>query len=637
MKLQYLFQGLCLLKAIEAQTEQEQAKALCETLNEQLKTLDSGHKFKFLCGKTGVTPGKLDLPGESGTVDECAEICATNDECKGAAWDWKFNSCQLYTSGDDLQARRTAIFVRREEVTDPKALCESMNGEIKTLAGGHKFKYICGKTGTTPGKLDLPGESGTVDECAEICATNDECKGAAWDWKFNSCQLYTSGDDLQARRTAIFVRREEVTDPKSLCESMNGEIKTLAGGHKFKYICGKTGTTPGKLDLPGESGTVDECAEICATNDECKGAAWDWKFNSCQLYTSGDDLQARRNAIFLRREVESGSADCTAVEKELRECEEAENDLQESLDKCQITKTESEQAHATMTEKLEACEFERDLCAEGQGDAEKCEVENSQIRDLTEELQQCNTAAVSNAAELEQCQSASSACDFDLQQCQNSVASGALELQRYQSASSSCALELQQSQAAASSNANQLQQCQNAASAAAIQLQQCQNTASSSALELQQCKNNAASSLKDLQQCKANAASSTKELQQCKSDAESSIKELQQCKANAAASAGVPAFKECNAGGNGQVVKIGNRSFKQKCNVSMWKHLMPLRRVVRPGLTRQECAMICAMDGGCQSVYFVRSTATVGECQLQSQNIESRLNYGNSDIAFIPV
>ncbi|CAI7564088.1 unnamed protein product [Penicillium crustosum] len=630
MKLQYLFQGLCLLKAIEAQTEQEQAKALCESLNEQLKTLESGNKFKFLCGKTGVTPSKLDLPSESGTPDECAEICAANDECKGAAWDWKFNSCQLYISGDDLQARRNTIFVRREEVTDPKALCESLNEQLKTLESGHKFKFLCGKTGVTPSKLDLPSESGTPDECAEICAANDECKGAAWDWKFNSCQLYTNGDDLQARRNAIFVRREEVTDPKALCEAMNGEIKTLAGGHKFKYICGKTGTTPSKLDLPSESGTPEECAEICAANEKCKGAAWDWKFNSCQLYTSGDDLQARRNAIFLRREAESGSADCTAVEKELQECEEMENDLQESLDKCQIAKTNSEQAHATMAEKLEACEFERDLCAEGQGDAKKCEVENAQIRDLTEELQQCNTAAASNAAELEQCQCASSACDFDLQQCQNSVASGTLELQQCQSASSSCALELQQSQATASSNANQLQQCQNAASAAAIQLQQCQNTASSSALELQQCQNiasssalelqqcktNAASSLKDLQQCKANAASSTKELQQCKTDAASSAKELQQCKANAAASAGVPPFKECNAGGNGQVVKIGNRSFKQKCN---------------------ECAMICAMDGGCQSVYFVRSTATVGECQLQNQNIESRLNNGYADIAFIPV
>ncbi|KAJ5181607.1 hypothetical protein N7449_011754 [Penicillium cf. viridicatum] len=415
----------------------------------------------------------------------------------------------------------------------------------------------------------------------------------------------------------------EQEQAKALCESLNEQLKTLDSGHKFKYICGKTGTTPNKLGLPGKTETAEECAELCAANDECKGAAWDWKFNSCQLYTSGDDLQVRRNAIFLRREVESGSTDCTAVEKVLRECEEAENDLQESLDKCQITKTESEQARETMAEKLEACEVERDLCAEGQGDAEKCEAENSQIRDLTEELQQCNTATVYNAAELEQCQSASSACDFDLQQCQHSVSSGALELQQCQSTSFSCALELQQSQADASSNANQLQQCQNAASATATQLQLCQNIAYSSDLELQQ--------------CKANAASSTKEIQQCKTDAASSLKELQQCKANAAAGTGVPAFRECNAGGNGQVVKIGNRSFRQRCNVSMWKHLMPLRRVVRPGLTRQECAMICALDGGCQSVYYVRSTGTVGECQLQNQNIESRLNQGNADIAFIPV
>ncbi|KGO47188.1 hypothetical protein PEX1_069450 [Penicillium expansum] len=424
---------------------------------------------------------------------------------------------------------------------------------------------------------------------------------------------------------------------KATCDSQDEQVQTLDSGYKFKFICGKTGVTGNRIGFAQETGTLEDCAALCADNAECKGSMWDYGFKSCQLYNNGDDLQTRRRGIFLRREEESSSADCTAVEAELRECEAAEIVLQDDLKTCQTTQTESQQAHTEVAEKLEACEFERDLCEGSVDDAKKCETENSQITDLTEELQQCTTAALSNtlqleqcqstssscAVDLQQCQSASSSCTIDLQQCQNNAVSSAIELQQCQSTSSSCALQLQQSQAAASSSANQLQQCQNSASSTATQLQQCQATALSTANQLQQCQATASSSGLELQQCKANAASTTQQLQQCKADT--------------VASAGVPAFNECNAGGNGQIVKIGNRSFKQRCNVSMWKSRMPLRRVVRPGLTRQECALICALDGGCRSVYFVRSTITIGECQLQNENIESKLNQGNADIAYIPV
>ncbi|KAJ5681717.1 uncharacterized protein N7477_001657 [Penicillium maclennaniae] len=127
----------------------------------------------------------------------------------------------------------------------------------------------------------------------------------------------------------------------------------------------------------------------------------------------------------------------------------------------------------------------------------------------------------------------------------------------------------------------------------------------------------------ELEQCKSATLSSALDLHECQSAAASGALELQQCNA-AASSSGLPAFKDCNTGGDGQIVKIGNRNLKQRCNALMWKSQMSLRRVMQPGLNRLECALICALDAGCQSVYFVQSTSTVGECQLQQQNIESR-------------
>lgn len=181
----------------------------------------------------------------------------------------------------------------------------------------------------------------------------------------------------------------------------------------------------------------------------------------------------------------------------------------------------------------------------------------------------------------------------------------------------------------------ELEKCKSDSLANALDLHDCQESAASGALELQHCKNNGAISSLELQQCQNTASSSALELQQCKSSAASTSLELQKCKATASSS-GLPTFKDCNTGGDGQVLKIGNRNFKQRCNALMWKNQMPLRRVVRPGLNRLECAMICALDAGCQSVYYVRSTATVGECQLQNANIEPQLGRG-SDIAYISV
>ncbi|OGE51760.1 hypothetical protein PENARI_c012G04137 [Penicillium arizonense] len=156
------------------------------------------------------------------------------------------------------------------------------------------------------------------------------------------------------------------------------------------------------------------------------------------------------------------------------------------------------------------------------------------------------------------------------------------------------------------------------------QLQQSQNA-------LQQCQTGAATTSQQLQQCQSSAAANTQQLQQTQNA-------LQQCQTTAAAGAQIPSFNDCNSGGNGQVVTIGNRSMRQVCNVFMAKAHMNLLRVVHPGLTRPECAMLCALNTSCRSAYFVGHTSTVNECQLQNDNIESRVTYSNSpDVVYIPV
>ncbi|KAJ5086185.1 hypothetical protein N7532_010956 [Penicillium argentinense] len=99
----------------------------------------------------------------------------------------------------------------------------------------------------------------------------------------------------------------------------------------------------------------------------------------------------------------------------------------------------------------------------------------------------------------------------------------------------------------------------------------------------------------------------------------------------------VPAFKYCNSGGSDQVVQIGNVSMKKKCHVNMGKPQMSLLKVVK-GLSQAECALICALNKGCLSAYHVEvASSTTGECQLQTNNIESQLNKGPLDVAFIRV
>ncbi|KAF7716436.1 Uncharacterized protein PECH_003841 [Penicillium ucsense] len=97
-----------------------------------------------------------------------------------------------------------------------------------------------------------------------------------------------------------------------------------------------------------------------------------------------------------------------------------------------------------------------------------------------------------------------------------------------------------------------------------------------------------------------------------------------------------PSFKQCGQGGDNEVVKVGSVSLKKKCNVSHAKSSMSLKQVIKPGLNEEQCAMLCALDDKCMSVYFPKSTSTVGECQLQTNNIEGRLGSG-ADVAWIKV
>jgi hypothetical protein len=142
-------------------------------------------------------------------------------------------------------------------------------------------------------------------------------------------------------------------------------------------------------------------------------------------------------------------------------------------------------------------------------------------------------------------------------------------------------------------------------------------------------------SSQQLQQSLDDATKSAQQLQQCQNN-------LQQCKNDAATSAQLPQVRDCRYGGSDQIIKIGNRSFKQKCPVTLAKNRMPISRVVQPGLTKSKCLLICTLDSTCVSVYYVDGTATLGECQLQSRNIESMLGwssagYGDRDWVFVPV
>ncbi|GAQ03167.1 hypothetical protein ALT_0488 [Aspergillus lentulus] len=90
----------------------------------------------------------------------------------------------------------------------------------------------------------------------------------------------------------------------------------------------------------------------------------------------------------------------------------------------------------------------------------------------------------------------------------------------------------------------------------------------------------------------------------------STLEQLQKCKDNLAA---------C------KMITIGNRPFKQKCDMSMAKASADIYRTIRPGLTYDECALICALDPKCKSAMSLRTTSTAGECQLSTRNTEPSL------------
>ncbi|GFF47632.1 hypothetical protein IFM46972_08346 [Aspergillus udagawae] len=133
------------------------------------------------------------------------------------------------------------------------------------------------------------------------------------------------------------------------------------------------------------------------------------------------------------------------------------------------------------------------------------------------------------------------------------------------------------------------------------------------------------STLEQLQKCKDDLAA-------CKKNEE----KLAECESNVAAGPRVPPYKDCPAGSD-EIIIIGNRRFKQKCDMSMAKAAADIYRTIRPGLTHEECALICALDQKCHSAMSVRTTSTAGECQLSSRNIESSLVNWATNRAYIPV
>ncbi|KAJ5381122.1 uncharacterized protein N7496_003550 [Penicillium cataractarum] len=496
------------------------------------------------------------------------------------------------------------------EAQSPKdefdAICSSepsQDGDLKTLDNGYKFQYVCKHTGNSANAIEPTLTAETIDECAEHCASRDDCKGSAWVHNFQSCQLFTSAEDLQSRRTGIFLRRDvPVPDPEPLspkaqfeavCDDHDGDFVTLDNGEKFKYVCRQAGVAANLIEPALEADTIEECAALCATNEKCKGSTWIHSFGSCQLYTNGDEYQPRRAAVFLRREVQS--ADCTHIESDLKDCEASETALKESetalnekvdllqedIRSCLEYKEQLEDTRADLEEKLEKCndcEKEKADLQQQLIQAQKCEAENGYITELNQQLEQFHKDAATSA--------------------------------------------------------QQLQQCNNNAATGAQQLQQCRSDAVTNTQQLQKCKTDSTTTSQQLQQCQDDSTKSAQQLQTCQT-------QLQKCKTDAATSAQLPQVKDCRYGGSDQIIKIGNRTFKQKCPVTLAKNRMPLSRVVRPGLTKPECLLICALDSTCVSVYYVGGTATTGECQLQSRNIESMLArssaaYGDRDWAFVP-
>ncbi|GIJ91909.1 hypothetical protein Asppvi_010884 [Aspergillus pseudoviridinutans] len=133
--------------------------------------------------------------------------------------------------------------------------------------------------------------------------------------------------------------------------------------------------------------------------------------------------------------------------------------------------------------------------------------------------------------------------------------------------------------------------------------------------------------------------STLEQLQKCKDDLAASKKneaKLAECESKAASGPRLPPYKDCPAGSD-EIITIGNRRFKQKCNMAMAKAAANIYRTILPGLTHEECALLCALDPKCQSAMSVRTSSTAGECQFSSRNIESSLYSSTPDRTYVPV
>jgi hypothetical protein len=129
------------------------------------------------------------------------------------------------------------------------------------------------------------------------------------------------------------------------------------------------------------------------------------------------------------------------------------------------------------------------------------------------------------------------------------------------------------------------------------------------------------------------------QLQKCKDDLAACKKnedKLAECESKAASGPRLPPYKDCPAGSD-EIIPIGNRRFKQKCNMAMAKAAANIYRTILPGLTHEECALLCALDPKCQSAMSVRTTSTTGECQFSSRDIESSLYSSTPDRTYVPV
>lgn len=90
----------------------------------------------------------------------------------------------------------------------------------------------------------------------------------------------------------------------------------------------------------------------------------------------------------------------------------------------------------------------------------------------------------------------------------------------------------------------------------------------------------------------------------------------------------VPSYTDCSAGGHGQVFNIGNRPIKQFCAGTLAvTAVAPYKRV--HGLTRHECALICALDAQCRGAYYPLGSTTQGQCQMTSIDMEPLLHHSN--------